>query len=121
MAKTQTREERRTELLAKMPHDYIPAKPMPYAAITLEQRGMIKAMKPPAQQAKLFIALLDYADDYSRSYDPGLLLNVDGLNPMTAEIGKMMAVKIKEYADNYRIESFGKSKANGGGRPAKPK
>ena len=118
MAKT--REERRAELLARMPEDYIPAKTMPYAAIKLEQRGLIKTMKP-SQQARLFVALLDYADDYSRSYDPGLLLNVDGLDPMTAEVGKMMACTVKEYADNYRIECFGKSKANGGGRPPKPK
>lgn len=77
------------------------------------------AMLDDAQAGALLKRLFDYANDYAISYDDSLRVDTTGLSDMAAFVAELAQGKIQRRADVHRKNSFARSGANGGGRPAK--
>ena len=100
-----------------MPEDYKPKTPLDFMAIYLEHEDGIRLLTD-AQAGKVFKALFAFTRDFSESYDNGLMIDSDGMEPMAAYIAGIIAGGVKRAAQKGRMTSFLRSGANGGGHPA---
>lgn len=101
-----------------MPDDYRPKTPMEFMAIYFEHEDGVKLLAD-AEAGKVFKALFRYAKDFANSYDDSLMVDTDGMEPMSAYIAGVIAGGVRRAAQRGRTTSFLRSGANGGGHPPK--
>lgn len=100
-----------------VPDDYRLKKQLEYLPVEFEHAAGIE-MLDDAQAGQVIKRLLAYAADYAVSFDDGLEVDVDGLEPAAAFMLKLASGSAKRRFEKARRTAYNRSGAKGGGRPS---
>ena len=104
----------RAAKLAAMPGDYKPNKALEHIAIDVEKKRGFD-MLDDENAGKVIKRFLQFAVDYSQSYDDSLIADANGLSELAAFMLDLLTCSFKRMEDYRRESSYLKSGANGGG------
>lgn len=108
--------EERAKALASMPKDFKPTVESDFMPVYFEYRRPFSRLSDE-QAGRVMKHLLEYAYEYSKSYDNSLEPNIDGLDGQGEMLLDLMAASIRRVYDRRRETAFLRSGLNGGGRP----